>query len=250
MDSLIVFGDSNVRVFHKDGSKWDGQDEAWFLPAEVATAIGYSEPRIAASKIINRNPAKFAGFSSVTNMVTEAGMRETTIINENGLYMFLMASDMPKAIEFQRKASEFLKQFRRTGSYFIIPKTLPEALRAYANEVERRQALEAENLKMLPKAEFHDRVVATEGEMTMEAAAKELRTGRNRLFRELRNKRILKSNNLPMQEYLDRGYFRVVQNPLYFGENGVPYAQTMVTGKGLVWLSKQIADAGGLKRDA
>ena len=112
MNDLIIFGGYDVRVLCKDGTNWDGQSEAWFLPTEVAAAIGYSEPRIAASKIINRNPAKFAGFSSVTNMVTEAGTRETTIINENGLYMFLMASDMPKAIEFQRKVSEFLKQMR------------------------------------------------------------------------------------------------------------------------------------------
>jgi len=236
-----------MRVFDYEGAQVrtvirDGQP--WFVAKDVCNILEITNSRDAVARLDEDE-------KGVVSTDTPGGSQQLQAVTESGLYVLVLSSRKQEAKSFKRWVThDVLPQIRQTGTYNLIPKTLPEALRAYANEVERRQALEAENLKMLPKAEFHDRVVATEGEMTMEAAAKELRTGRNRLFRELRNKRILKSNNLPMQEYLDRGYFRVVQNPLYFGENGVPYAQTMVTGKGLVWLSKQIADAGGLKRDA
>ena len=205
----------------------------WFVAKDVADVLGYVWN---GTRTVEHVPAQWRGVESVP---TPYGNQEMAVLSEQGLYFFLNRSDKSGAVPFQMWVSgDVLPSIRQTGSYALVPKTLPEALRAYANEVERRQALEAENIKMLPKAEFHDRVTASEGEMTMEAAAKELGTGRNRLFRDLREKKILKSNNLPMQEYLDRGYFRVVQNPLRFGGEDKPYAQTMVTGKGLAYLSR------------
>lgn len=60
-----------------------------------------------------------------------------------------MQSRKPEAKAFKRWVThEVLPSIRKTGSYSVvqptlaIPKTLPEALRAYADEVERREAAE------------------------------------------------------------------------------------------------------------
>ena len=64
--------------------------------------------------------------------------RDTYLINESGLYSLILKSKMPSAKKFKRwVTSEVLPQIRKTGSYDLhIPKTLPEALRLYADEVE------------------------------------------------------------------------------------------------------------------
>lgn len=152
MSNLIIFEEQNVRILNEDGTPWDGHGEAWFVPKEVAQAIGASEPRIYANKILNRNPEKFEGFLGVTKLVTPGGVQEATIINENGLYMFLMASDLPAAITFQRKVTEILKQIRKTGKYNTAqPEYQNENLRA-AMEIFR--SLDINNMKAPDRAAF------------------------------------------------------------------------------------------------
>lgn len=116
---MVVFEGHQVRILNADGSIWSGQGEAWFVANDIAAAIGYADPRKSASQILNRNPEKFEGFRGVLNLKTPGGIQETTIINENGMYMFLMASDMPAAVEFQRRVSELLKQIRQRQAVVI-----------------------------------------------------------------------------------------------------------------------------------
>ncbi len=116
---MVVFEGHEVRIFNANGSVWNGQGEAWFVANDVAAAIGYADPRKSASQIINRNPEKFDGFRGTVNLKTPGGMQETTIINENGMYMFLMASDMPLAVAFQRRVSELLKKIRQRQAVVI-----------------------------------------------------------------------------------------------------------------------------------
>ena len=63
-----------------------------------------------------------------------------------------------------------------------------------------------------------------------------LKIGRNTLFSFMREKKILTRKNLPMQEYIVRGYFKV-KIKLIKGE--VKY-QPLLTGKGQLWLFKII----------
>ena len=72
-----------------------------------------------------------------------------TVISESGLYRILAKCNLPKCEPFENWVfDEVLPSIRKTGSYSVvqptlaIPKTLPEALRAYADEVERREAAE------------------------------------------------------------------------------------------------------------
>lgn len=110
---LVKFDGHHVDILNQDGSQWDGQQEAWFIPRQVAQAIGAKKPRIYANKILNRNPDKFNGFQGVTNLSTPGGKQQVNVINEKGLYMFLFASELPKAVEFQKQVAELLENIRK-----------------------------------------------------------------------------------------------------------------------------------------
>lgn len=87
-----------------------------------------------------------------------------------------------------------------------------------------------------PKVEFFEKVGAADGLHNMGDTAKLLGFGRNTLFIELRDRKILMKNNSPYQRYIDSGYFTVKENVV---GNGFVKPQTFVTGKGLIWLENQ-----------
>jgi len=66
-----------------------------------------------------------------------------------------------------------------------------------------------------PKIEFFDAVTESTDTIDMGEVAKVLNIpgfGRNNLFAFLRGKKILMSDNTPYQTYIDRGYFKIVEN--------------------------------------
>ena len=64
--------------------------------------------------------------------------------------------------------------------------------------------------------------------------------GGNKLFELLRNNKILMSDNLPYQQYIDRGYF-VVKESTYLKGGDYGVSQTMlVTPKGQMWIFDKI----------
>ena len=135
MNRLIEFEGSKVRILNEDGSVWDGHSEPWFIPTDIAEAIGYSDPRVAVSKVISRNPERFMGLQGVTKLVTPGGVQDITVVNESGLYMFLMVSRTDKAISFQRKVTQVLADVRK-GKLTISDSTALEAIKQLVGVVE------------------------------------------------------------------------------------------------------------------
>lgn len=71
---------------------------------------------------------------------TSGGMQEMTVITEAGLYDLIAQSRKPNALKFKYWVhSEVLPSIRKTGSYTLMPKSFPEALRLYANELEMKE---------------------------------------------------------------------------------------------------------------
>lgn len=69
-----------------------------------------------------------------------------------------------------------------------------------------------------------------------------LGTGQNRLFRFLREVGLLMPNNLPYQQHINAGYFRVVERQYNdrLGESHT-YTRTLVTGKGLAFIQRRLS---------
>ncbi len=108
--------------------------------------------------------------------------------------------------------------------------------------VRQEQAKQLEAQK--PKVEFFDAVAESKTAIDMGSVAKVLGIkgmGRNNLFEFLRNKKVLMQNNLPMQTYVDRGYFRIVETK-YTKSNGdtAINIKTLVYQKGVDYIRKLI----------
>jgi prophage antirepressor-like protein len=179
-------------------------------------------------------------------LLTAGGIQQANFVNEDGLYDVILDSRKPEAKKFRKWiTSEVLPSIRKNGSYSVQPKlpSYAEALRQLADKVEENERLQIENKEMKPKAEFFDTVADSKTAISMNDVAKVLGIkgmGRNNLFEFLRNEKILMSNNVPFQIYVDRGYFRVIEQK--YMKNGEPCMniKTLVYQKGVDFISKTI----------
>lgn len=179
-------------------------------------------------------------------LLTAGGIQQANFVNEDGLYDVILDSRKPEAKKFRKWiTSEVLPSIRKNGSYSVQPKlpSYAEALRQLADKVEENERLQLENKEMKPKAEFFDTVADSKTAISMNDIAKVLGIkgmGRNNLFEFLRNEKILMSNNVPFQIYVDRGYFRVIEQK--YMKNGEPCMniKTLVYQKGVDFISKTI----------
>ena len=107
--------------------------------------------------------------------------------------------------------------------------------------------LKVEIREAQPKIEFFDAVTDSKDAIAMSDVAKvlDMGVGRNNLFKILRQERILQSDNSPYQEYIDRGYFRVIEQRYDkgYGETGINI-KTLVFQKGVDFIRKTLAKRG------
>ena len=124
------------------------------------------------------------------------------------------------------------------GAVLADPLKLREALLSYTEKVVK---LEAKVHEQAPKARFHDAVSDAINCQSVQEVAKVLRTGPKRLFQFLRDEKLLMRNNLPYQQYIDAGYFRVVERQYSDGHReSHTYTRTLVTGKGLAYIQRRM----------
>lgn len=131
MTDLQIFNNDRfgqVRILEKD-------NELWFVAKDVCDCLEIKNTTDALKRLDNDERSRF-------NLGRQG---ETNIVNEYGLYNLVLSSRKPEAKEFKRWIThDVIPQIRKTGTYSMnIPKSLPEALRAYANEVELHNATKA-----------------------------------------------------------------------------------------------------------
>jgi phage antirepressor YoqD-like protein len=94
------------------------------------------------------------------------------------------------------------------------------------------------------KLEFYDSVADSTDTVDIGTVAKVLMLpyGRNTLFSILRDKKILMSDNKPYQEYMNRGYFKIIEEP--YNKNGNTFIgfKTVVFQKGLEYIKKVVSE--------
>lgn len=149
------------------------------------------------------------------------------------------------------KFEEMEKQLQQP---YQLPQSYSEALRALADEVERREKLEAENRKMLPKAQSYDSLINADGLYEMSNVAKILNyegVGPRNIFKVLIAEEVFyykghgkTKKYYVYQQYLTRGYFQEKTTTIPMGENEKIYTQIFATPKGLDWLDKFLSERG------
>lgn len=106
--------------------------------------------------------------------------------------------------------------------------------------------------RMAPKEQFYDSVVQSESTLDVGTASKVLNYqgfGRNKLYKYLRDKNIFNQKNIPYQQYIAQGYFKLVESSWLNPQT----QELQVTvkpvfyQKGLDWLDKKLKDEGYIR---
>lgn len=223
----------------------DKRGEPWFVAKDVCNVLEINNVSQAMTRLED---------DEKSTLRNNEGGPEVNIINESGLYTLILRSNKPKAKDFRKwVTSEVLPSIRKTGKYeahdngFQSPRSMSEALKlAYEQALkieEQEKAIET----AAPKVNAFDTFMNAKGSQTIaevaKALGKKMNTGPNRLFKTLREKGILMRNNLPKQEYIDCGYFEVIEKAFRKGNDPMMYAQTRVTPKGVDFISRAINGA-------
>lgn len=157
----------------------DQNGEPWFVGKDVATALGYVDAFGAIKKHVDDE-------DKLVCQIDSAGQkRDTTLINESGLYSLTMNSKLEGAKKFKRwVTSEVLPSIRKNGGYIAGQEQLtPEELMAkallYANKTlaerdARISELTVQNQSLLPKADYFDALVDRNLLTNFRETAKEL----------------------------------------------------------------------------
>lgn len=154
--------------------------EPYFVGKDVATILGYSNPRDAISNHVDDED------KGVAKCDTLGGRQEILFINESGLYSLILRSQLPAAKKFKRwVTSEVLPAIRRHGMYateelIANPDLAIAAFQALKAEREKRQALEeavavqAQQIAELkPKATYYDVVLKCRDAVNISVIAKD-----------------------------------------------------------------------------
>lgn len=154
--------------------------EVMFVANDIATILGYSNPRDAINKHVDDED------KGVAKCDTLGGVQDLTIINESGLYSLILSSKMPNARKFKRwVTAEVLPAIRRHGMYateelIANPDLAIAAFQALKAEREKRIALEeavavqAQQIAELkPKATYYDVVLKCKDAVNISVIAKD-----------------------------------------------------------------------------
>lgn len=226
-----MFGD--VRIILQN-------DEPWFVAKDVCECLEISNSRQALSRLDT---------DEKTDVILNDGSqnRKMNTVNEYGLYSLVLSSRKPEAKEFKRWIThEVLPSLRKYGTYSMdIPRTLPDALKAYASEIEAHNKTKALLEEQKPKVVFADAVNASHTSILVGELAKLLRQngysiGQNRLFERLRNDGYLiksgSSKNVPTQKSMDMKLFEIKETTIVNSDGTLRITKTpKVTGKGQIY---------------
>lgn len=246
MTDLQIFNSPEfgaIRTIEKDG-------EPWFVGKDVATALGYKDTVNALKSHVD------AEDKTGWQITTQFGEKETTIINESGLYSLVLSSKLPTAKKFKRwVTSEVIPSIRKHGAYMtpdkleevlLKPDTLIQLAQNLKDEQEKRRALEVKVEAQRPKVLFAESVEAAKTSILIGELAKLLKQnginiGQNRLFEWLRNngyliKRQGSDYNMPTQRAMEMGLFEIKETTITHSDGHIHVSKTpKVTGKGQVY---------------
>ena len=138
---------------------------------------------------------------------------------------------------------------RKIRQYFLdLEKAwnTPEQIMARALKVAQYtiDSLNFQIEEMKPKAEFFDAVADSKTAIQIGDVAKLLAVtglGRNNLFEFLRQKKVIGKDNIPYQQYVDTGYFRVIEQKYTVDGEVRISIKTLVYQKGIDWIRRMVA---------
>ena len=255
MNEMMVINNpefGSVRTVCIDG-------EPWLIGKDVADCLGYSNSSKAVMVHVDDEDKRSV---MLPNSQNGNSVGKFTLINESGFYSLVLSSKLPTAKKFKRwVTAEVLPTIRKTGGYVANEDVFVETYLPFADEpIKQLFKIQCRIINQLnerirkdePKVKFADHVSDSTNLIDVNKMAKlcadhGIRIGRNRLFAWLRSRGILMGGNIPYQEYIENGYFRVKESVYETNGQTRTYQQTFVTGKGQQYiLSRLMKEYGGV----
>ena len=227
-NGLQVFqnNDFTVRVSTVDG-------KPYFSLLDVCKVLGLTNT----GEVVRR----LKGDGVISNDGVDSLGRKTVLsfINESNLYKVIFQSRKTQAQEFTEwVTSEVLPSIREHGAY-MTPDVLEESINnpdymiGLLNELKKNQKQIKEQA---PKVQMAEELLMATDCIGVGSFAKTNGTGRTRLFRLLKEKKIVDPHCVAYQRYVDQGYFKVKESVKY----GRTYVVSLITPKGQEWLLKTL----------
>ncbi len=222
LQRVFSYQNQQVRTILIDG-------EPWFVAKDVCEVLEHTNSRMALERLDEDE-------KGVSSIYTPGGIQQMAIVNEPGLYSLILGSRKPEARAFKRWIThEVIPSIRKTGAY-VVPKTLPEALRLAAELAEKIE-------QQKPLVSFAETCAASKDSVLIRELAKiasknGIIIGEKRLYQRLRTwGLIFPYSTEPYQEYVDRGYFEVTQSNKEVVSGKVKlFKVTRVTPKGQIYI--------------
>ncbi len=222
------------------------ENEPYFVGKDVATVLGYSNPRKALLDHIDEED-KLDGVTIRDSIGRE---QKPVVINESGLYSLILSSKLPTAKKFKRwVTSEVLPSIRKHGAYMtsatieqaiLNPDTIIKLATALKEEQSKNKQLQAVNSElavnnqiMKPKADYFDELVDRNLLTNLRETAKQLEIKQKDFINFLLEKKYLyrdKRGKLMPYAKKNNGLFEVKE--VYNDKTKWCGTQTLVTPKG------------------
>lgn len=224
----------------------DSNGDPWFLAKNVCDCLAIANRADAYARLSDSEKMALTPNVGTTDIGSHGG-KPPMLVNESGLWGLVFESRKPEAQAFRKwVTSEVLPTLRKTGTYQMQALTVEQRLEQMANDslamlADKRQ-LQAQIEAQKPDVEFAQAIKQSDAEREIGDVANIIGhpCSRPKLFAFLRSEKILfyrEKNNVPYQNYIDKGWFRVVQEPWAQMrkdgtiKNGVGQ-KTVVTGEG------------------
>lgn len=248
-----------LQIFNNDmfgevrGLNIDGKPYA--VANDIAKTLGYTNP----SKATNDHCKK----SKMVWGNDSLGRRQQfKVIPEGDIYRLIIKSKLPQAQDFECWVmDEVLPQIRQTGGYIPVSQEddekliLAKALMITKRTIEQKEQLLQQANKTIekqkPLVDAYKQFLDTGDNMDFATLGKHLGIGRNKLMAQLRERKVLMTDectvmgvkktgdkhNQPYQKYVDKGFFVVRHKQLKTGQYK---PVTLVTPLGATAIEKNL----------
>ena len=216
--------------------------ETWFVAADICTALGL--PQV--SRAVRRIDPAYRKLMKVSLLGQPKRRVAMNVVSPAGLEQLALLADRQPARSLRRwlrREVAPVQQWCKDDPYAAAGLPEPKATATAATEdadlplppFSRRdllrlavdaegecEELRRENAELAIKADAYDRLTSCEDTFSLGETAKMLGVplqGRNNLIKFLRSEGVLMEGNVPLQRYIDCGYFSVVQQE-YFAPDG------------------------------
>ena len=229
---------------------YSNEKEMFMSSTQLGECLGYSNPRIAISNIVERNEyLKNKEFSGVIILSTPSGKQETRVFTEDGIYEVTMLAKTEKAKEFRAFIRKLLKSLRKNETQIVRPSSEQIELlkiKKQNSDARLRNAKVREAKFLLEVVDKYKNVLAEQSVELLTINAIEVINGKNTLERPKLPERkyytateigkelgisankvgkIANANNLKIDKYgvyvLDKSRYSVHQEPTFrYNEKG------------------------------